>query len=92
MNIDSIESAAGKRARAVRAIAATLCVLGLVGVVWMHAGAGRAFDAAAESVPPAASSHDFLHAPATASTVPSAESVFGSTPSTSSDDENPQTF
>jgi hypothetical protein len=76
----------------VRTVAAALCVLGLVGVVWLHAGAGRAFDAAADAPPAVASSNDFLHAPATASTVPSAESVFGSTPPTSSDDENQPTF
>jgi hypothetical protein len=60
--------------RAVMSVAATLCVLGFAGLLWMHDFGGAA-TTRASAVSDAAPPIDFLRAPA-ATGVPSAESVF----------------
>ena len=61
--------------RAVMSVAATLCVLGFAGLLWMHDFGGAATTRAALVADAPASPTDFLRAPA-ATGVPSAESVF----------------
>jgi hypothetical protein len=61
--------------RAVMSVAATLCVLGFAGLLWMHDFGGAATTRAAPVSDASPPSTDFLRAPA-ATAVPSAESVF----------------
>ncbi|HKU85614.1 MAG TPA: hypothetical protein VJV77_04675 [Casimicrobiaceae bacterium] len=61
--------------RAVMSVAATLCVLGFAGLLWMHDFGGAATTRAALVSDAPAVANDFLRAP-TATGVPSAESVF----------------
>ena len=61
--------------RAVMSVAATLCVLGFAGLLWMHDFGGAATTRASLVSDASAPTIDFLRAPA-ATGVPSAESVF----------------
>lgn len=61
--------------RAVMSVAATLCVLGFAGLLWVHDFGGAATTRAALVPAASAPTTDFLRAP-TATGVPSAESVF----------------
>ena len=61
--------------RAVMSVAATLCVLGFAGLLWMHDFGGAATTRAALASGAPAPPNAFLRAPA-ATGVPSAESVF----------------
>ena len=61
--------------RAVMSVAATVCVLGFAGLLWMHDFGGAAKTRAALVSDAPAVPNDFLRAPA-ATGVPSAESVF----------------
>ena len=61
--------------RAMMSVAATLCVLGFAGLLWVHDFGGAATTRAALVSDASAPAYDFLRAPA-ATGVPSAESVF----------------
>ena len=61
--------------RAVMNVAATLCVLGFAGLLWMHDFGGAATTRAAPVSDASPPTTDFLRAPA-ATGVPSAEGVF----------------
>ena len=92
MNIDRIEARSAGRARKVR-VAAILCVLALVGVVWLHSpplGDASTAESAPSRISP--SSESFLHQPSRDASVPSAGSVFGASPSANSDGEPTPTF
>ncbi len=82
-----------QRARAAGSVTAVLCVGALVGLVWLHAGDARWMPWADQLARPAALDvNDFLHTPAAGTSVPSAESVFGASPSATTADEPPPTF
>ena len=85
--------ATAQRARTAGSVAALLCVGGLVGLVWLHAGDARWMSWADELAPAASlDANEFLHTPAAGTSVPSAESVFGASPSATTTDEPPPTF
>ena len=70
------------KANSVRAVVATLCVLGLASFMWLHSGTmGELADDAA-AVPPAAANaadaprNDYLHAPTSDPSLPSLEATF----------------
>lgn len=90
MSESNLEHAKARQARALGVVVAAACVMGLVGAIWLHpenplvqfAGATQfgpiATPAPAETV--------FLHAPAAASAIPSADQVFATRQGTSDDD------
>jgi hypothetical protein len=75
-----------RKARVLGAVVATICVVGLAGVLWLHAENPLApmFETATRA--PAPADDVFLHAPATVIAIPSAEQVFASGRGASMDD------
>jgi hypothetical protein len=75
--IDS-EGAAG--AKAMRAIVASLCVLGLASLMWVHSGSVGPVEERSPSIggTPAAAEQSSLRAPTTDASLPSLESVMTS--------------
>lgn len=90
MSESNLEHAKARQTRALGVVVAAVCVIGLVGAIWLHpenplvqfAGAAQ-FGPTATPVPPQSA---FLHAPATASAIPSADQVFATRQGTSEDD------
>lgn len=66
--------------RSARAVLATLCVLGLASLMWLHSNApGGVADAIAESAPPPSGASGFLHAPTGDPSLPSLEATLSRT-------------
>ncbi|MBK9115197.1 MAG: hypothetical protein IPM22_06055 [Betaproteobacteria bacterium] len=62
--------------RSARAVVATLCVLGLASLMWLHSGpSGGPADALAEAPPPASATTGSLHAPTSDPSLPSLEAT-----------------
>jgi len=76
--------------RALGVVVAAACVMGLVGAIWLHPETPLVqFAGATQFGPtatPAPAQTAFLHAPATASAIPSADQVFATRQATSDDD------
>ncbi len=70
----NLESASASRSA--RAVVATLCVLGLASLMWLHSGpAGGLSDVLAEAPPPASATTGSLHAPTSDPSLPSLEAT-----------------
>jgi hypothetical protein len=78
MNTSNLQHGQAGRARILGAIVASVCVMGLVGMIWLHAEHPAVQLGTAVYVAPAATPTDtaFLHAPAAFAAVPSADQVF----------------
>lgn len=78
------------------AAVATVCVVGLAGLIFLHAERQGSQSGATAYVTPAtatnAAANAFLHAPATDSSVPSADQVFASHPTAEGAGESAPTF
>ena len=76
--------------RALGVVVAAACVMGLVGAMWLHPETPLVqFAGATQFGPtatPAPAQTAFLHAPATASAIPSADQVFATRQAMSDDD------
>jgi hypothetical protein len=68
---------AGRRRRAMRSVAAALCVIGLASLVVLHEGAPTTVAATGSPVATAATAPTPTARPAATTGVPSADSVFG---------------
>ena len=90
MNHPKLEHAKARNARTLGAVVATVCVMGLVGAIWLQPEHPMVQVAGNTQVGPAATpvpaETAFLHAPAIASAIPSADQVFASRRDTSDDD------
>jgi len=90
MNSSDLEHAKSRHARTLGAVVASVCVMGLVGALWLHPERPMTqFAGSAQSGPtatPAPAETAFLPAPATASAIPSADQVFASRHGTSEDE------
>ena len=66
------------RANSARAVVATMCVLGLATLVWMHVGESTGFGEMPTigAVPATAKSSAYLHAPTSDPSLPSLEATF----------------
>jgi len=74
--MDTLHEGGGKsKLGALMSVAATICVLGFAGLLWMHDFGGTAASRTAFVPEAPTPANDFLRAP-TATGVPSAESVF----------------
>ncbi|MFO1324607.1 MAG: hypothetical protein U1F15_11155 [Burkholderiales bacterium] len=81
------------RANSVRAVVATLCVLGLASIMWIHSGASVGpIDEAPPAAAPAAPQTGSLHAPTTDPSLPSLEATFSRTNATPADEAQAPTF
>ena len=76
------------------AAVATVCVVGLAGLIFLHAERQGLQSGATAYITPAtdAAATAFLHAPATDSSVPSADQVFASRPTSANAGESVPTF
>ena len=90
MNESNLEHAKAHPVRALGVVLAAVCVMGLVGAIWLHPENPMVQFAGAThygpTSPPAPAETAFLHAPATASAIPSADQVFATRQGTSDDD------
>jgi len=88
MNTSNLKHGQPGKPRTVAAIVASVCVMGLVGMIWLHAEHPAVQLGAAVYVAPATTQTDpaFLHAPAAFAAVPSADQVFASRRDASTDD------
>ena len=81
------------RANSVRAVVASLCVLGLASFMWLHSGVSIG---PVEEAPPAAASAapqtGSLHAPTTDPSLPSLEATFSRMNATPADEAQAPTF
>lgn len=74
-HLDPNQEGASAR-RSARAVVATLCVLGLASLMWLHSGpAGGLADALAEAPSSASNSTGSLHAPTSDPSLPSLEAT-----------------
>ena len=90
MDNSNLEHSSARNVRTVGAVVATVCVMGLIGALWLHPDhQGTQFAGTTQvgpAVTPASTETDFLRASATASAIPSADEVFASRRGTSEDD------
>lgn len=79
--------------RSARAVVATLCVLGLASLMWLHSGpSGSLADALAEAPPPASGATGSLHAPTSDPSLPSLEATLSRPDAEPADAPAPPTF
>lgn len=80
MNEATHDQGSTQRVRTFGTVVATVCIVGLAGLIFLHAERQGVQAGEASYTAPAADSAttDFLHAPATDSSVPSADQVFAS--------------
>jgi hypothetical protein len=77
-----IDREGAAKANSVRAFVATLCVLGLASLMWLHSGTMGELSDSATTVPPAAADaadtqhNAYLHAPTGDPSLPSLEATF----------------
>lgn len=77
-----IDREGAAKANSVRALVATLCVLGLASFMWLHSGTMGEISDNAVAVPPAAENaadaqrNAYLHAPTSDPSLPSLEATF----------------
>jgi hypothetical protein len=90
MDNSNLKNDRAPKARALGVVIASVCIMGLVGMIWLHADHPAIQLGTAVPVVPAAaaapSDAAFLHASATVFAIPSADQVFASRRGTSTDD------
>lgn len=90
MNGSNLQHDRAPGVRTLGGVVAAVCVMGLVGMIWLHADRPAAQLGTALQIAPVAApagpDTDSLHAPATVFAVPSADQVFASRRGTPEDD------
>ena len=90
MSESNLEHPKTRQARVLGVVVAAACVMGLVGAIWLHPENPLVQFASATQVGPIAipapAETAFLHAPAPAGAIPSADQVFATRQGTSDDD------